>query len=274
MSTLIRSAVTVSLVEESRGGPFVFWHDLAAACRNASQLGFDAIEIFASSARELNLTEVRRLTDDYGLKVAAVGSGAGWIKHKLRLTDPDTGIRARACEFISELIDAGGELDAPVIIGSMQGRWGDGVSREQALGWLAESLCQLAARARKSAQPLFYEALNRYETNLLVRQEDAAAFLRALEADNIQLLCDLFHMNIEERSIPDALRAVSSQIGHVHLADSNRQAMGFGHIDVGPIADVLREVNYSGCLSAECLPLPDSQAAAEQTLRSFRQWFR
>src|SRR6185436_15711358 len=43
---MIRSAVTVSLVEEARGGPFVFWFDLPAACAKAQDLGFDAIELF------------------------------------------------------------------------------------------------------------------------------------------------------------------------------------------------------------------------------------
>ena len=32
---MIRSAVTVSLVEEAKGGPFIFWHDLPAACAKA-----------------------------------------------------------------------------------------------------------------------------------------------------------------------------------------------------------------------------------------------
>ena len=46
---MIRSCVTISLVPEVRGGPFVFWDDLAAGCRQAKELGFDAVEIFASS---------------------------------------------------------------------------------------------------------------------------------------------------------------------------------------------------------------------------------
>ena len=43
----MRSCVTISLVEKARGGPFVFWHDLEAACAKAKELGFDAVEIFA-----------------------------------------------------------------------------------------------------------------------------------------------------------------------------------------------------------------------------------
>ncbi len=46
----MKSAVTVSLVPEARGGPFVFWDDLAAACKTAREIGYDAIELFAPSA--------------------------------------------------------------------------------------------------------------------------------------------------------------------------------------------------------------------------------
>ena len=43
---MISSAITLSLVPEARGGPFVFWDDLEAGCAKAAELGFDAIEIF------------------------------------------------------------------------------------------------------------------------------------------------------------------------------------------------------------------------------------
>ena len=43
---MIRSCVTISLVEEARGGPFVFWDDLVAGCKAAQDIGFDAVEIF------------------------------------------------------------------------------------------------------------------------------------------------------------------------------------------------------------------------------------
>src|SRR3954467_10895099 len=42
----MKSAVTVSLVKEAKGGPFVFWDDLPAACAKAREIGFDAVEIF------------------------------------------------------------------------------------------------------------------------------------------------------------------------------------------------------------------------------------
>ncbi len=268
----MRSAVTISLVPEARGGPFVFWDDLVAGCARAAELGFDAVEIFPPAAQTLNNSSTARLLASHGLKCAAVGTGAGWVRHKLRLTDPDSGVRRQAVEFINAIIDVGGELGAPVIIGSMQGRWGDGVTREQAVQWLGEALAALAGRAARRGVLVLYEPLNRYETNLLNRQGEAAAFLRTLTAPNVKLLCDLFHMNIEEASMADALRAVGPLVGHVHFADSNRQAIGWGHTDMKPIMAALREINYDGFLSAEVLPLPDSIAAARQSIESFRRW--
>ena len=270
---MIRSAITLSLVAEARGGPFVFWDGLEDGCTRAAAFGFDAVEIFPPAANALDANELKIILARHTLQLAAIGSGAGWVKHKLRLTDPDMAVRREAISFVTALIDLAGPLGAPTIIGSMQGRWGAGISREQAMIWLAEALEELGERAERYNTPLLYEPLNRYETNLFTRVAEARAFLGPLRAQNILLLCDLFHMNIEEQDIPSALRLAGEKLGHVHFADSNRQAAGFGHTDFSAIALALRAMNYRGYASAEILPLPDSDAAAQQTIQSFRRWF-
>jgi sugar phosphate isomerase/epimerase len=264
------SAITISLVPEARGGPFVFWGDLAGNCARASALGFDAVEIFPRSVEELNARELRDLLRQHHLRLAAMGTGAGWVVHKLRLTDPDPGIRKRARDFIAGIIDFAAPFGAPAIIGSMQGRWEGDVSRDQALVWLREALEQLGPRAHAAGVPLLYEFLNRYETNLFNRVADSAEFLNSLRTRNVKLLCDLFHMNIEEADTAAALRHAGPLVGHVHFADSNRHAIGFGHAAMKPVIQALRDIGYGGFLSAEILPVPDSEAAAAQTIQSFR----
>ncbi len=271
---MIRSAVTISLVPEMRGGPFVFWDDLAEGCSQAGRLGFDAVELFYQEAGAVNVAVLDRLLAEHKLVVAAFGSGAGWVKHKLRLTDPDVSIRRRAIDFVAGFIDVAARFNAPVILGSMQGRWGDGVSREQCLEWLAEALNELGERAASRNVAVLYEFLNRYETNLFNTVEQSLAFLQTLQTQNVKLLCDLFHMNIEERDIAAALTLAGDKVGHVHFADSNRHAIGSGHLDVAPIADALRQMGYDGFVSAEVLPFPDGETAAGQTLASFRRFFR
>ena len=269
----MKSAVTLSLVPEAQNGPFVFRGSLEEGCAQAAALGFDAIEIFPRSAEELDARCVKRLLSEHNLKLAAMGTGAGWLVKKLRLTDPDATVRRNAQQFIGAIVDFAGSFHAPAIIGSMQGgHFTDSLHRNQALYWLAEALEQLGPRAHALSVPLLLEPLNRYETGLLNDIASTIEFLDKLRTKNVKILADLFHMNIEEASMADALRNAGRRIGHVHFADSNRRAAGFGHTDIAPIVQALRENEYEGCLSAEIFPWPDSVAAARQTLVSFQKF--
>jgi sugar phosphate isomerase/epimerase len=145
--------------------------------------------------------------------------------------------------------------------------------REQALDWLAGGLRVLGERAMARGQAVLYEPLNRYETNLFCRSGDAAAFLESRGLRSINILCDLYHMNIEESDIAATLRAVGPRVGHVHFADSNRQAIGLGHTAMGPVAAALKDIGYQGYLSAEIQPIPDEETAARETMASYRRWF-
>ncbi|MBI1374202.1 MAG: TIM barrel protein [Phycisphaera sp.] len=270
---MIRSCVTISLVEQARGGPFVFWDDLDAACEKAGRLGFDAVEIFTPAIDAFDRNHLHGLLHKHDLALAAVGTGAGWVLHKLSLTDADPARRAEAREFVRGVVDLAGEFNASAIIGSMQGRAADGVDRDTALGYLAEALTDLGEHAARYNVPLLYEPLNRYETNLCNTVEHGVALLDRADTSNVRLLCDLFHMNIEEVSIADALRCGAGAIGHLHFVDSNRRAAGFGHLDYAPIIEALAEIGYDGYACAEALPLPDPDTAAKQTIDQFNTLF-
>lgn len=269
-----KSAVTVSLVAAARGGPFVFWDDLAASVRKAKELGFDAVEVFAPGPDAVNRDELQALLDATGLKVAAVGTGAGWVLHQLSLTSPRTRVREQAVEFISAMIDFGARWGAPAIIGSMQGRWGEKIDRETALGFLGTHLMDLEEHAQQYGLPLIYEPLNRYETNLCNTLEEGVALIESRKLVNTKLLADLFHMNIEEVDVADALRRHAPHVGHIHFVDSNRRPAGCGHMDFEPIADAIRGSGYDGYLSAEAFAWPDSESAARQTMTEFKRLFR
>jgi sugar phosphate isomerase/epimerase len=268
---VIKSAVTISLVPEARGGPFVFWDDLEGACRQAAELGFDAVEVFPPDADALEELDLKGLLERYKLKLAAVGTGAGWVKHKLRLTDPDRARREPARQFVQSIVEAAGKLGAPAIIGSMQGRWGDGMDRDEATFYLADALTGLGKQAARFGVPLLYEPLNRYETNFANTLADGSRILRQLQTDNVKLLADLFHMSIEEVDVAAALREATGDVGHVHFADSNRRPVGEGHTNMTPLMYALRHMGYDGYLSAEVFPYPDPASAARRTIDSFRR---
>lgn len=267
----MKSAITICLVPEARRGPFVVHDGLATGCRMAAEHGFDGVEIFPADADQLAAAVVRPLLEAHGLGLAAVGTGAGWVKHGLSLCHADADVRWRARAFIASIVDAAGDLGAPAIIGSMQGRTGGDISHEAACSMLADALGELGARAASHGQPLLYEPLNRYEADLFNRQSDAVSFIEANGLGAVKLLCDLFHMNIEEENVAGALVGSGSRVGHIHWADSNRRAMGFGHTDAGPIVAALRAIRYQGWLSAEVFPLPTASEAAARTIASLRR---
>ncbi|MDB6040627.1 MAG: sugar phosphate isomerase [Verrucomicrobiales bacterium] len=269
----MRSAVTISLVPQAKGGPFVFWDDLPNAAAEAARLGFDAIEIFAPSPAVLDAETLRKIFQQNQLQLAALGTGAGWVIHKWHLSHSDPAVRAKAVAFVKEMITFGSAFGAPAILGSMQGRYEGAVSRKQALSWLAEALNVLGEHAAACNVPLLYEPLNRYETNLLNRAEDVVTFVRSLTTKNVKVLADVFHLNIEEASLPDAIRTYGELVGHLHFADNNRRAVGFGGIDYAPIVAALREIKFEGYVSGEVLPWPDPQSAARQTIASYHKLF-
>lgn len=270
---MISSCVTISLVEQSRGGPFVFWDDLNTGCRAASDLGFDAVEIFAPSADSFDHQELHSLLDNLGLKLAALGTGAGWVIHRRHLCAAAATERRKAIDFIRAIIDAAGPFGATAIIGSMQGSYGNGVDKPTAFKFLSEALNELGTHAAQYNVPLLYEPLNRYETNLVTTISDGVDLLTRLDSHNVKLLADLFHMNIEEVDMADAIRTGGQHIGHIHFVDSNRRAAGMGHLDFGPIVKAIHQISFDGYLSAEAFALPTSDAAARKTIESFRRYF-
>ncbi len=259
----MKSAITLSQVPEALAGPFVLRTPLPEAFATAAAIGFDAVELFLPGPDFVSVDEVKSLAAAHRLAIAAVGTGAGMLRHGLSITDPTEEKRVAALEFVFSMIDFGGQFGAPAILGSMQGKTGD-------LDILAASLRRCADRAARHGIPFIYEPLNRYETSLFNRLADAAKFLDHHDLKNVVLLADLFHMNIEERDLPSAIREAGKHIGHVHFADSNRQAMGFGHTAPQPIIAALQEIQYTGYLSAEIFPLPDPESAARQTMLSIR----
>jgi sugar phosphate isomerase/epimerase len=278
----LRSAITVCAVPQANAGPFVFHGaspaEFSANLHLANEIGFDAVELFLPDASQISASETQKQLEDLSLGLAAVGSGAGWVVHQLSLTAKENADRVKAIDFVKSLIDWAGPWSAPVIIGSMQGRVAVGEERVEALKRLADSLSQINEYAATRYQSsIFYEPLNRYETNLFTQIGEAAKWLETQALSNVLILADLFHMNIEETNLAAAIEDCKfngkNWIGHVHWADSNRRAMGLGHTDVAAIATALKSIDYRGYLSGEVFPAPDGMTAARQTFLSIQNAF-
>ena len=51
-------------------------------------------------------------------------------------------------------------------------------------------------------------------------------------------------MNIEEKSLGDAIRTVGPRLGHLHSCENDRGAPGSGHVPWTEVAEAVREIGY------------------------------
>ena len=268
----VRAAVTVSLVPEVRGGPFIFWDGITAACAAAARIGFHGLEVFPHTAAGVPVNELRTGLDDHGLALAAVGTGAGGVVHGLSLADPDAAGRRRAVDYVRAVIELAAPFGAPAIVGSIQGRSAPGEERGEALARLVDSIAQLGEAAAAADGRLVLEPLNRYETDLCNTLAHGGEVIERTGNDRIGVLADLFHMNIEETDIAASLVAAAPHLGHIHFVDSNRRPAGCGHLSYGPIAAAVRAAGYRGWAAVEAFPWPDPEAAARRSINSYRAY--
>lgn len=234
-----------------------------AALRNA---GFGYVELSLRTARDLPPEKLLGLLEKYHLRVSALATGQGCIHDQLCLSNPDPEIHSKAIARMRDIIDLAHTLGAYVIVGGVRGKL-NGTAAEQALqrNTAISSVQECCLYADPLGVTLLLEPINRYETNLVNTAAEAVAFADEVNAPNLKILLDTFHMNIEEVDIVKTLKMTASRLGYIHLVDSNRCAPGQGHIDLRSVLQTLCAVGYQGVVSAEILPYPDDAGAVHQT---------
>lgn len=233
------------------------------------ELGFDGVEVSVLEPEELlSAAEVVRSRN---MEIPAVGTGLNFLHYGLSLTHPDPGVRAKALDKLKKLVDAASKAEAKgVIVGLIRGRGEEAPSLEKARELLRESLRDLCSHASSAGIKIFLEPLNRYESKLVNTVADGLALIEEVGCDDLLLLLDTFHMNIEERVIEDSIRQAGRKVGHFHVADSNRLAPGLGHLDFASILHALSDTGYTGYVSAEVIVKPDFETAARLTINTVR----
>jgi sugar phosphate isomerase/epimerase len=246
--------------------PLLYAGRLAEAIEVASELGLSCVELSVRDPGTLDPSGVRTLLEPAALGVSAIATGQACLADGLCLSAPDDGTRAAAVERFSAQAALAAELGAAVILGGVRGQLDAASASERARRRAAalEAIRACVEAAAGLGVEVVLEPLNRYETDLVNTVEEGLVLLDEVGSPALRLLFDSFHMNIEERQLPAAIRRAGDRLGYVHLADSNRQAPGQGHIDFAGVFEALEDVAYAGPLVAEILPLPDDLTAARR----------
>jgi len=261
-------------VSKTKFGPVVFKENLNENIIKASNMGYGGVELAIRKPEAVNTKEVARLTDKYGLEVLSIGTGQIYGEEGLNFSDPDKDIRKKAVERTKKIINIAKVFNASIIIGLVRGNIDGPEDFESKLEIAEENISQclgeLMSYSGAEGIKFLIEPINRYEINIFNRLDEVYNFILKykdkLDLERIGILADTFHMNIEEPVIEESLRKYADLIKHIHFADSNRWPPGYGHIDFKKIMDTLQEVDYSGYISFEMLPMPDPDTAAKHAI--------
>jgi sugar phosphate isomerase/epimerase len=117
---------------------------------------------------------------------------------------------------------------------------------------LVDALGQLGDHAAREGVVLWLEPLNRYEDHMVNTLGQAAALVREVGSPAVQIVGDLYHMNIEEVDLGQAIRDAGPLLTHVQIGDSNRLQPGAGHLDFPQVLGALDDIGYDGYLAMEC----------------------
>ena len=158
------------------------------------------------------------------------------------LLHADASVRANAMTYVKHCVDAAQTIGATNVVGPLYravGRTWQATADERTkdLDLLVGELKELARYAGDRGVVLCVEPLNRFETSFINLASQAIEVVDRVDHPACGLLLDTFHMNIEEKSIGDAIRAAGSRLRHLHACENDRGAPGSGHIAWSEVVD-------------------------------------
>jgi D-psicose/D-tagatose/L-ribulose 3-epimerase len=209
--------------------------------------GFDTVEIAVEDPSHIDPAHVKSALDANGLVCGSVCACLG----------PDRDLRGTpeqqktSMDYMMAVIDQMVVLDCPSLIGpvySSVGRADAVPPAEYKQQWktVVKNLKALCKYAEKKGKQICMEPLNRFETDFINTCDQALKMINDVKSPALKLHLDTFHMNIEEKDQPAAIRKAGKHLAHFHACGSDRGTPGNDHIDWPGIAKALKAVKYEG----------------------------
>ena len=262
------------------------WENPREVLEPIAEAGYDGVDMDAEpdriSGQQFN--ELRELAESMGLKIPAlVGAWALWHAGEERdLASPDPAVREAGVNYAKKCVDLASTFEDPPIFEIVpcpaESEYPRaGVPHDTLRDGFLESTERIASHARERGVNIAIEPVNRFEgyAGFMNTIPDVMDAIESVGMDNVYALADFFHVSIEDGPITDTLRCAGDRLAHIHLADSNRQAPGTGHIDFLDVVRTLNDIEFAGYMALDSIPcLPDWRTLVEETLPFMKQMER
>ncbi|WP_127792349.1 sugar phosphate isomerase/epimerase [Agromyces sp. LHK192] len=218
----------------------------------AAGMGFGAIELPVEQPGDWSPDAAADVLAEHRLTpivVGAMGPGRNLV------AAPGSEVVATQ-NYLVQCVKVAERLGSRIVAGPLTAATGrtwrmDDEEREARYAELRGALGPVVRQAADRGIRLAVEPLNRYETSLVNTVEQALDALGPLLGPGLGLALDTYHLNIEERSIGDAVRAAGEHVAYVQVCGNDRGPVGDDHFDWPGFLDALDDVGYTGPLGLE-----------------------
>lgn len=213
--------------------------------------GFDGVEFPISSMEIENARSFSALCNELDLgRTALVLLDAG----KADPSSSEPLLRGRALDQIKHAVDVTKELGSDLLSGPLfqgLGKLTGAGPTEDEWKWSVEVIRKASEYAESAGVKIALEPLNRFEMYMVNTISDGVRFVEDVQMDNVGLLVDTHHANIEENHIADSLTKYAKHIFHIHTSENHRGIPGSGHAMPREFFEAIHKINYQNWLTIE-----------------------
>jgi len=200
------------------------------------------------------VNEVDKILSSYHIEVTGI---CGMFSAESELASNSPTIRQRAIDYIRRNLELGYDLGAKyfLIVPGAVGRPTayDNVEFARSV----ETLKIIADDFKEAGIRGAIEPIRSAEVSFCHTFEDAKKYIKAVNSPGVQHINgDVYHMLLEESHIGRAIIDAESMLTNLHMADTNRDALGGGFLDVDTIIMSLYIIGYNNDPSAFISPEP------------------
>lgn len=251
--------------------------------RFVAEAGYDGVDLDGEPERieRERFHKVRDLALSMGLRIPALlGAWAPWHCGEERdLCSPDEDVRLRGVRYAERAVDLAVEFEQPPLFQlcacpikneyPLSATPIDTLRRQ-----FIKSAAEIAEYAAPKGVNIAIEPINKFEghAGFLNSIPEALSVIDEIDADNLGVQADFFHMNLADGYFTETLRLTEGRLMHIHLAESNRYLLGTGHLDFAGIVQTLKAMKFTGYLSMDSVPAkPDWKTVLEQGISYMKQ---
>lgn len=224
-----------------------FSTDKISQLAHAKSIGFDIYEIAVEDPDVIDEKKILDEAQRVGIEVTICGA----YGESRDISSDVAEYRENGLAYGRRLIEMASALNSPYVSGPMYAavgrtRMAGSDEKKRQMNYAVENIKHLADYAGNKGVSLALEPLNRFETDFMNTIEQGMIFIDKVGCSNVGFLLDTFHMNIEEKSLPNAIRMAKGHILDFHACANDRGTPGEDHFDWEAIRQALADAEYAG----------------------------